>query len=259
VDNFWLALALKAVATSLVVVTASVVAERAGPRWGGLVASIPVSAGPAYVLLALQHDAAFIEHGALLSFAGGVATWTFLTAFVRLSRKFQLPGALFGALVIWLVAALIIREVPWTWPFVVLANIAVFVMATRFAQAPEFKVSSSATVQRQWFELPTRAVAVGVFVAFVVTISDIIGPSATGLAAVFPIALTSLAILTNQKFGIAGAASAFSGAVKPMLGIASGFAVLSLTPTILGTWPALALALFTALLWPMWIVLRRNA
>jgi uncharacterized membrane protein (GlpM family) len=259
VDTFWLALALKAVATSLVVVTASVVAERAGPRWGGLVASIPVSAGPAYALLALQHDAAFIQHGALLSFAGGVATWTFLTAFVRLSRRFQLPGALLGALGIWLIAALIIREVPWTWPLALLANIAAFVMAMRFAQTPAFNIPPPAMIRRQWFELPVRAIAVGMFVAFVVSISDAIGPSATGLAAVFPIALTSLAILTNQKFGIAGAASAFSGAVKPMLGIASGFAVLSLTPSLMGTWPALALALFTALLWPMWIVMRRSA
>ena len=82
-DAFWFALALKAIATAFVVVLASVVAERVGPKWGGLVASIPVSAGPAYVLLAMQHDAAFIAHSALLSFASGAATWVFLVAFMR--------------------------------------------------------------------------------------------------------------------------------------------------------------------------------
>ncbi len=46
---------------------ASMVAERSGPLIGALVATLPVSAGPVYVFLALDHDAAFIAQSALAS------------------------------------------------------------------------------------------------------------------------------------------------------------------------------------------------
>jgi uncharacterized membrane protein (DUF485 family) len=259
VDAFWIALGLKAIATALVVVTASVVAERVGPKWGGLVASIPVSAGPAYVLLALQHDAAFIAHSALLSFASGAATWIFLLAFVRISKRFNLAVSLPSALLIWLGTAIIIRAVPWTWPLAVIANVIAFVLATILGRPASTQLQSPSKAANTWYELPLRAAMVGVLVATVVTLSDAIGPSATGIAAVFPIALTSLAVMVNRRFGIMGATAALAGAITPMIGIASGFAVLSLTPEILGTWPALTLALCTALVWTMSIVMRHRA
>ena len=258
-DSFWLALGLKACATALVVVVASVVAERAGPRWGGLVASIPVSAGPAYVLLAMQHDVGFIANSALSSFAGGMATWVFLTAFVRLADRRGIVLSLGGALFVWLIAALVVRAVPWTLLTAGLANLAAFGVASRWGQPNDMGISGGSTVGRAWFELPLRAVMVGLFVALVVSVSDAIGPSATGIAAVFPIALSSLSILMNRRFGISGAAAALGGAIKPLIGIACGFVVLSLSPEIIGTWPALGAALIASLIWPTAIIARHKA
>ena len=62
---FWLALALKMAVTAGFVVGASMVAERAGPAIGALIATLPVAAGPAYFFLALDHDAAFISNSAI--------------------------------------------------------------------------------------------------------------------------------------------------------------------------------------------------
>ena len=258
-ESFWLTLGMKALATALVVVIASVVAERAGPKWGGLVASIPVSAGPAYILLALQHDAAFIANSALTSFASGAATWIFLIAFVRFSDRRKLWISLPSALLIWLCTALVISAVPWSWPLALGANFIAFVAAVSWGIPQSGPITKQNLAARSWFELPLRGLLVGAFVAAVVTLSNAIGPSATGIAAVFPIALTSLAFLINRGFGVAGAAAALGGAIKPMIGIACGFAVLSLTPELIGTWPALGLALFTALLWPMWIIARHKS
>jgi Ca2+/H+ antiporter len=50
---FWFELALKMVVTALFVSVATVIAERLGPTVGALVATLPVSAGPVYVFLAL--------------------------------------------------------------------------------------------------------------------------------------------------------------------------------------------------------------
>ena len=55
----------RAAATALVVVLASVIAEAAGPVLGALAASLPVSAGPTYVFLALTHDTSFVSASAV--------------------------------------------------------------------------------------------------------------------------------------------------------------------------------------------------
>ena len=71
---FLLTLALRMAITAAFVVTASVITEKSGPVIGALVATLPISAGPSYVFLALDHDAAFIAEGALASLPINAAT-----------------------------------------------------------------------------------------------------------------------------------------------------------------------------------------
>ncbi|MFO0294453.1 MAG: hypothetical protein ACK51F_14050, partial [Rhodospirillales bacterium] len=73
-----LALAAKMAVTAAIVVAAAVAAERAGPRFGGLIAALPVSAGPAYVFLALKSDDGFIAAAALAGLYANAATALFL-------------------------------------------------------------------------------------------------------------------------------------------------------------------------------------
>jgi hypothetical protein len=63
--HFILFLLLRMAIAAAFVVSASIVTERSGPVIGALVATLPISAGPSYVFLALDHDAAFIAQGAL--------------------------------------------------------------------------------------------------------------------------------------------------------------------------------------------------
>ena len=72
--TFILLLALRMAVTAAFVVTASVITERSGPVIGALVATLPISAGPSYVFLALDHDAGFIAEGALASLPINAAT-----------------------------------------------------------------------------------------------------------------------------------------------------------------------------------------
>src|SRR5215472_4687952 len=65
--SFMLMLVLRMAVAAAFVVSASFIAERAGPVIGALVATLPISAGPSYVFLAIDHDAAFIAEGALAS------------------------------------------------------------------------------------------------------------------------------------------------------------------------------------------------
>ena len=64
---FILTLGVRMAITAAFVVSASVITERSGPVIGALIATLPISAGPSYVFLALDHDASFIAQGALSS------------------------------------------------------------------------------------------------------------------------------------------------------------------------------------------------
>src|ERR1700759_332756 len=102
-SSFVLALLLRAAVSASVVVTATVVAEASGPFWGGLIVSLPIGAGPAYAMLAMQHDAAFIAVSALGSFAINAATFVFLAAIAMLAPRVRWGWALLGGLGVWAV------------------------------------------------------------------------------------------------------------------------------------------------------------
>src|SRR5262249_13993050 len=72
--SFLLILLFRMAVAAAFVVSASVITERSGPVIGALVATLPISAGPSYVFLALDHDAAFVAEGALASLPINAAT-----------------------------------------------------------------------------------------------------------------------------------------------------------------------------------------
>ena len=84
---FWFAFTIKMVVTALFVTLATVIAERLGPTTGALVATLPVSAGPVYVFLALDHDAGFISASAVASLALNAITAIYVTIYVLLAQR----------------------------------------------------------------------------------------------------------------------------------------------------------------------------
>src|SRR5882757_10344223 len=84
---FVLTLAMRMAITAAFVVTASMITERSGPVIGALIATLPISAGPSYVFLALDHDAAFIAEGALASFPINAVTMFYCLAYVLLAQR----------------------------------------------------------------------------------------------------------------------------------------------------------------------------
>ena len=161
---FWSALLVKAVATALIVVLASVVAEAAGPFWGGLIITLPIGAGPAYVMLALQHDADFIADSALSSFTTNAATFVLLTVFALLAPRHRRSVVIGGGLAAWLLAVLAIRAIGVGLGGAVVLNLVMIVLAHWFTRpAARAPATASGTLRRRWFELPVRAAMVRVF------------------------------------------------------------------------------------------------
>src|SRR5215212_5930482 len=102
---FILTLALRMAITAAFVVSASVITERSGPVIGALVATLPISAGPSYVFLALDHDAAFIAEGALASLPINAATIFLGLTYVVLAQRRNALVSCLGAVAVWIVLA----------------------------------------------------------------------------------------------------------------------------------------------------------
>ncbi len=99
---FALTLGVKMAVTAGFLLAATVTAERFGPLVGGLVATLPISAGPVYVFLALDHDAHFIAQSALGSLVANAYNVIFALTYALLAQKRSLPVSLAGAYAVWL-------------------------------------------------------------------------------------------------------------------------------------------------------------
>src|SRR3981189_2430790 len=111
---FILTLALRMAVTAAFVVSASVITERSGPVIGALVATLPISAGPSYVFLALDHDAAFIAEGALASLPINAATIFLGLTYVLLAQRHGALLSAGAAIAVWISIVSVERLFHWS-------------------------------------------------------------------------------------------------------------------------------------------------
>jgi hypothetical protein len=255
----WLPILAKALSTALLVVCASALAEALGPFWGALVASLPVSAGPAYVFLAMQHDAGFVAASALSSAAANAATGLFLIVYATRARGVPLWNSLGTAVAAWLMASLAIRQFTWTPATALVLNLGVYGLGFMLPMGTQEAHSKPRTVAlRRWFDLPLRAATVATFVSAVVFASSMLGPAATGVAAVFPISLISLLVIVQPRIGGAASSLLAATALRAMLGFGAMLLVLHLAIRPFGTPVALVVALLVSLVWSVGLLLLRR-
>jgi uncharacterized membrane protein (GlpM family) len=235
---------LRAAAAATIVLGATVLAETAGAFWGGLIISLPISAGPAYVMLGLQHSPAFIATGALGSLVANAVTLVYMLAIILLGPKLRWPLTLAVGLAAWFALAWLVRQLSWSLAGACLLNLAVFAFALPLSrQASQVRAMPPRAGRRRWFDLPLRALLVGALTAAVVSASQWLGPSLTGMAAVFPIATTGLALVVLPRLGGAASAALFASTLRAMPGFAIAVLVLHLVAIPLGVWSGMLTAL----------------
>lgn len=242
------ALAFKMLATAATVIAAALGAERAGPRLGGLITSLPVSAGPAYVLLALKSDDAFVAASGLGSYTTMAGAAAFLAFVILAGPRLGAIATVLWGFVAWSAAIAATLVLPRGAIVSSLINAAAFAgafLATRRADAGIV----AGRAARGHLDLLLRAVAIGLLVAVVVTVSDAIGPNATGVAALFPVTFLSVTWTLHRRLGGAATAAVMASALKAMIGFALALLVIHIAAEPLGRWWALLLSLATTLGW----------
>jgi len=257
---FILTLALRMAVTAAFVVTASLITERSGPVIGALVATLPISAGPAYVFLALDHDAAFIAEGALASLPINAVTIFLGLTYVVLAQRRSALVSFLGAVAVWIALAALSRTVHWSLASGVIANAITFAICLPLLR--RFRNVRMPLITRRWYDIPLRASLVATLVATVVTLSGWVGPYVSGTMALFPVVFTSMMLILHPRIGGPATAAVIANAGWGLMGLGIAIAVLHVAALRFGSAIALSLALMTCVGWNLvlwWLGRRRIA
>jgi hypothetical protein len=244
---FILTLALRMAITAAFVVTASIITERSGPVIGALVATLPISAGPSYVFLALDHDAAFIAEGALASLPINAATIFLGLTYVVLAQRQSAIVSCLGAVTVWIALASMVRMVQWSLAGGLIANAVAYAICLPLLR--RFRHVKMPLITRRWYDIPLRASLVATLVATVVTLSGWVGPKLSGMIALFPVVFTSMMLILHPRIGGRPTAAVIANSGWGLMGLGVAIAVLHVAALRFGSAVALSLALMICVSW----------
>lgn len=253
---FWIELLTRMVVTAIFLVAATAVAERAGPLVGGLVATLPISAGPVYFFLALDHDASFLAASAMASLVANAVTGLFALIYILVAQVRGPVLSLATALGFWLGAIFLVRTISWALGGALALNAASYLVAVPIAR--RFRSAQFRPPARRWYDPLLRACLVATLVATVVGISTRVGPTLTGMLAVFPIVLTSLILIFHPRIGGPATAAILANTLPGLVGFAVAVLALHLSAVPLGKSAALVLALAVSVGWNLTLWANRH-
>ena len=246
-----LPLALKALSTAVIVVAAAYVAERTRPFLAAMVLSLPVSAGPGYVMLALDQPPDFIAAAALASIVANASIVPAVLAYAFLAnRGHGVAVSLAGLLGGWFALALLTRRVEWTLGSALLLN-AVFFVIGMIASRRWLNARPLARPPARWFDIPIRVALVVSLVILVVSISTSIGPAATGLLALLPVAYSSFIILMHGRLGGPAVAAALCNGLLMLVGFIGFLTAIQVFASRGQVWLGIAVGLATPVVWSL--------
>jgi hypothetical protein len=228
------------------VVGASLAARRYGARIGGLIAGLPVVAGPILLAYALEHGKGFAAGAAAGTLLGLVSLIGFSVVYGRLaSRLSWAPCMLAGWLAFAAATALFSA---FSVPDGLALALAVAAIGAGLALLPRAQGERPSSDPLPRWDLPLRALCSLALVLTLTAISGWLGPQLSGLLAPFPIIATVLATFTHGQRGVDEMLRLVRGMVSGFLAFALFFFTLAVSLRALGTGPGFALATAVALL-----------
>ena len=258
--TFILMLVFRMAVAAAFVVSASIITERSGPVIGALIATLPISAGPSYVFLSLDHDAAFIAQGALSSLPINAVTIFLGLTYVVLAQRYSVLISCSAAVAVWLVLASIAHKVQWSLAEGLLANAIAYAICMPILERYRH-VKKMPLIARRWYDVPLRALLVATLVGTVTTLSSWVGPNISGILALFPIVFTSMMLILHPRIGGPATAAVVANSGWGMIGFGLGITMLHVGALHFGSAAGLALGLLTGVCWnlALWWNGRRKA
>ncbi len=250
-------LLLRMVLVAVFVVTVAMIAERLGPFLGAMVASLPLYTGPVYLLLALEHEPAYLAAAAVASLAICGANPVFVVIYAMLSRTQGALVSVAGGLAAWAACAAIVQHRDWTVIEGLLFVAPVFAVSIALARNFTRGVALK-RAERRWTDLLQRALFVALLTGVVIVASQHVTAQVTGILSVMPILTTSLILVMHPRVGGPATAALLAHTLGGLVGMVMAFALVCLTIEDWGTWPALATGLGITVGWNVMLIAARH-
>jgi hypothetical protein len=211
-------LALKLFLVPAFLLLISLAGRRWGPAVAGWLAGLPVLTGPILFLLALEHGPRFAAAAATVSLSAVFGAVAFIVTYARLCAR-RSPGLslLFG-LASWCCAALLLTRLPLTNS--VSLGIALLALIIAPKLFPRLSTPILTATLPKW-ELPLRMLAGAAVTLAVTTVAAAIGPSWSGMFAVFPVITIVLSVSSHRASGPAFAATLLRAMIWGLYSLAS--------------------------------------
>src|SRR5262249_13622999 len=113
-------------------------------------------------------------------------------------------------------------------------------------------------IARRWYDMPVRAAMVATLVAVVITISSSVGPTLTGILAIFPIVLSSITRCFPRRLGGKATGATLASGFAGLAGFAIARAFFPLTAVPFGSPAAFCLWLLVSVAWNFSVVMVRR-
>ncbi|RZD82208.1 hypothetical protein [Streptomyces albidoflavus] len=236
--------AVKVVATSLLIGGASLAGRRFGHRIGGWLVALPLTSGPLAFFLATDHGCAFAARAATGMLAGTISQLALALVYRALAHRGITPALATGCLAFTAATTLLAAL---NWPTIptfllVLAALATGAALTRPTAAAE---PASPTSPPGW-DIPLRMVVATGVVLGTIALAPVIGPDLSGLLSPFPVLGVVMTVFTHRTDSPTAARAVLDGLIMGLAAPVVFFLVLALALPSIGL-TAFLVAAITAL------------
>lgn len=238
-------LAVKLLMAPAFVVGASLVARRFGPRVGGLVAGLPVVAGPIVLVYALAHGGDFAARAAAGTLLGLVSLVCFVVVYAHLAERVSWTLSMLAGWTAFAAATAAFSAV--SVPAGAALALALGSLAVGLAALPKPGAAPVPGASPPGWDLPLRAACAIALVLCLTAVAGWLGPQLSGLLAPFPIISTVLATFTHAQRGTDELLRLLRGMVRGFAAFALFFFTLAMSLRHLDVAVAFALASAVAL------------
>jgi hypothetical protein len=227
----------------LLVAAATLVAQKWGPRVGGLLMGLPLTTGPIFLLLAIDQGPHFAAKAAVGILFGLVGLAAFAVAYAAASGRTEWVASLASATAAFFAFSAGARQLG---SDVVVAGLAAWLaqlIAISLIQRPEPGIARAAP---PWWDLWVRMLAVAALTLAITIAAARLGPMPTGVVGTYPVAITVVITFTHSQFGRNAVLAMLRGSVLSWISFASCFLAIGLSLEAVGTAVAIDLGALAA-------------
>lgn len=223
----------------------SLVARRWGPAVAGFLVALPLTSGPVVVFVALEHGIPFGREVGLAVLSGGFGLCAYAIAYARAAAVAGPFVSSTIATAAFVIAGLVVNGLdPTSLPLVVVGvGAAMAIAIVTVPAAPE--VGRGGRVPT--WDLPARIVVGTTLVVGLTALAPTLGARLSGLAATYPVYVTTLTVFAHRQAGSGAAVALLRGLVLGLYGWLGFFTVILVAMPLVGVLPAAACAVAGAL------------